>query len=112
MDHLETIMMDFEFIKVPVCKNYDHALSQIFGDWHKFVKGTCLHGGIILDCHHPYTEYLAEPANPAEEESILAFFEKENRRLQGLRKLKRIYKRCAIAFAVISVILAMLLIFG
>ncbi len=102
----------FEGFYFPAPKEYDLLLTGLYGDWHKFVKGTCLHGGIILDCHHPYTEYLAEPANPAEEESILAFFEKENRRLQGLRKLKRIYKRCAIAFAVISVILAMLLIFG
>ena len=102
----------FEGFYFPAPKEYDLLLTGMYGDWHKFVKGTCLHGGIILDCHHPYTKYLAEPANPAEEESILAFFEKENRRLQGLRKLKRIYKRCAIAFAVISVILAMLLIFG
>ena len=57
-DHLETIDMDFEFLKVPVCKNYDHALTEDFGDWHKFVIGKSLHGDVLFDTSKPYTEYL------------------------------------------------------
>ena len=57
-DYLETIDMDFEFLKVPVCKNYDHALTEIFGDWHKFVIGKSLHGNVLFDTSKPYTEYL------------------------------------------------------
>ncbi len=57
-DHLETIMMDFEFLKVPICKNYDHALTQDFGDWHKYVIGNSLHGGIIFDTEKSYKDYI------------------------------------------------------
>lgn len=58
VDHEETIMMDFEFLQVPVCKNFDHALTEVFGDWHKFVKGGSMHEGIIFDVDKPYTDYL------------------------------------------------------
>ena len=57
-DHEETIMMDFEFMQVPVCKNYNHALTEVFGDWHQFVRGGSLHSGIVFDPDTPYTEYL------------------------------------------------------
>ena len=58
IDHLETILMDFEFIKVPVCKNYDHALTQVFGDWHKYVIGGSIHNQIFFDTEKSYTYYL------------------------------------------------------
>ena len=57
-DHIETILMDFEFLKVPVCKNYDHALTQVFGDWHKYVIGSSLHGDIFIDTEKSYTYYI------------------------------------------------------
>lgn len=58
VDHEETIMLPFEFINIPVCKNYDHALTEIFGDWHKFIIGGSLHENILFDTEKPYTEYL------------------------------------------------------
>ena len=58
MDHLETIDVDFEFLKVPVCKNFDHALTEIFGDWHKFVIGKSIHGDVFFDTSKPYTSYI------------------------------------------------------
>lgn len=57
-DHEETIMMPFEFIEVPVCKNYDHALMEVFGDWHKFVIGGSIHGNCLFDTEKPYTDYI------------------------------------------------------
>ena len=57
-DHEETIIMDFEFLKVPICRNYDHALTQVFGDWHKFVIGTSLHCDILFDTEKSYKEYI------------------------------------------------------
>ena len=60
-DHLETILMDFEFLKVPVCKNYDHALTQVFGDWHEYVIGGSLHGETFFDTEKSYTYYLKNP---------------------------------------------------
>ena len=58
VDHLETIMMNFEFLRIPVCKNYDHALSQVFGDWHKFVVGGSIHNHIIFNTEKSYIHYL------------------------------------------------------
>lgn len=58
VDHEETIMMPFEFIEVPVCKNYNHALTEVFGDWHKFVIGSSIHDITIFDTEKPYTEYI------------------------------------------------------
>jgi lipopolysaccharide cholinephosphotransferase len=63
IDHLETIMMDFEFIKVPVCKNYDHALTQVFGDWHEYVIGGSIHNQIFFDPEKSYTHYLDTSSN-------------------------------------------------
>ena len=57
-DHEETIMMPYEFLEVPVCKNYDHALTEIFGDWHKFVIGSSIHGNVFFDTEKPYTKYI------------------------------------------------------
>ncbi len=58
-DMLETIDWDFEFMKIPVPKNYEHALTQVFGDWHEFVKGGSAHGEVFFDPDTPYTEYIS-----------------------------------------------------
>lgn len=57
-DFTESIDVPFEFITIPVPKNYDHALKNVFGDYMKFVKGGSLHGGMILDSDVPYKEFL------------------------------------------------------
>ena len=59
-DHEESVMMPFEFLQVPVCKNYDHALTELFGDWHRYVIGGSVHGDVLFDTDRPYTEYLQE----------------------------------------------------
>ncbi len=57
-DFLESVQMPFEFMEVPVPKNYDHALTHIYGDYMTFKKGVgVVHGGIIFDPEKPYTEY-------------------------------------------------------
>lgn len=61
LDHEETIMMPFEFITIPICKNYDHALTEIFGDWHKFIIGGSLHEHIFFDTEKSYIYYLENP---------------------------------------------------
>lgn len=55
-DYQETILMDFEFMKIPVPGNFDHWLKNAFGDWHKFVKGGSLHGNgaIYFDTSTPF----------------------------------------------------------
>ena len=35
-DYRESVLMDFEFLKIPVAKGYDHALKTLYGDYHKF----------------------------------------------------------------------------
>lgn len=59
-DFQEAIEVPFEFMTIPVPKNYDHALKSVYGDYMKFVKGGSLHGGMILDASVPYKEYLKE----------------------------------------------------
>lgn len=54
----ETITVPFEFVTVPIPKNYDHVLQNVYGDYLKYVKGGSIHGGMILDADYPYTAYL------------------------------------------------------
>lgn len=35
-DYCESVMMDFEFLKIPVAKGYNHALEIMYGDFSKF----------------------------------------------------------------------------
>ena len=48
----------FEYLTVKIPRNYDEYLTSHFGDWHKFVRGTSCHNGILFDPDRPYTEYL------------------------------------------------------
>lgn len=57
-DYENLIDMDFEFIKIPIGANYDHALTKRYGNYKLFEKGTSYHGGIIFDVDKSYTEYL------------------------------------------------------
>lgn len=57
-DYKEIINMPFEFMHVPACSNYDHALAMVYGDWHKFVRGGSQHEGFYFDPDHPYKEFF------------------------------------------------------
>ena len=56
IDYEDSVMMDFEFLKVPVPIHYDHWLTNAFGDWHEFVKGGSLHGEnvMLFNTNKPY----------------------------------------------------------
>jgi hypothetical protein len=58
MDNL--IEADFEFIKVPIVAHYDETLTRMYGDWHKFVKGTSWHTFIMVDPHKSYLNVFKE----------------------------------------------------
>lgn len=47
----------FEFLDLPIPCGYDEILTIQYKDWHKFVKGGNIHGGVIFDPYKPYTEY-------------------------------------------------------
>lgn len=57
-DFDNSVEMDFEFLKIPVQGNYEHALSQEYGDWKTVVKGSSCHGEVFFDTEKPYTEYI------------------------------------------------------
>lgn len=57
-DFQPLIYYDFEFLKIPVASNYEHALSKRFGNWQEFVKGGSLHGGVIFDTEKSYKDYF------------------------------------------------------
>ena len=55
-DYENSIMMDFEFLKIPVPIHYDHWLTCAFGNWHEFVKGGSLHGegALLFNTNKPF----------------------------------------------------------
>lgn len=58
-DYESTIMADFEFIKVPICRDYDKVLTDDYGDWRQFIVGTSMHKNIIFDVDRSYRDYLS-----------------------------------------------------
>lgn len=54
----ELIDVPFEHLTVKIPKQYDAYLTNQFGNWHEFVKGTSCHSGILFDPDRSYTEYL------------------------------------------------------
>lgn len=58
----------FEGFSFPGPKDYDTVLRGFYGDWHKYVIGGDLHGGLIVDTQTPYTAYLDK--NVANEDSL------------------------------------------
>lgn len=61
-DFDEFVMMDFEFIKVPVPKTYDRYLSYKYGNYMEFVRDLNYHGGLYLDADTPYPEWIRQHA--------------------------------------------------
>lgn len=57
-DYQTLIDVDFEFLKIPVGSNYDHALRKRYGDYLKFERGTSTHGNVIFDTNKSYIDYL------------------------------------------------------
>ena len=58
IDYESTILVDFEFVKVPICRDYDKVLTDDYGDWKKYVVGTSMHKNIFFDVDKSYKEYL------------------------------------------------------
>lgn len=51
------IMMDFEFLKIPVIKGYDHDLKHQYGDYMIMEKTPNCHGNLFIDTSVSYKEY-------------------------------------------------------
>ena len=49
--------LPFEWFKVPVMSGYISYLDIMYGDWHRFVIGTSMHGSMLFDPDISYTEY-------------------------------------------------------
>ncbi|MBO4858772.1 MAG: LicD family protein [Treponema sp.] len=52
--------MNFEFMSIPVGTGFDHSLTEMYGNYKTFVKGTSLHEEIILDTNKSYKETIKE----------------------------------------------------
>lgn len=57
-DYKKTVHLPFEFTTVPVCSNYEHSLTMLYGDWHKMVRGDSQHEGFYYDTEHPYSDFF------------------------------------------------------
>ncbi len=53
----ETILMDFEYIQVPVPAGYDKYLKNRYGDYMTPQNIPNTHGTVIFDIEQPYTNY-------------------------------------------------------
>ncbi len=53
----DSILMDFETMKLPVPIGYDKLLKQFYGDYMKPVKAPSLHGEVFFDPEKSYKEY-------------------------------------------------------
>lgn len=56
-DFEELVEMPFEFITIPVAKNYDHVLTQRYGNWEKMEKQQNCHGETFFDVNTSYKVY-------------------------------------------------------
>ena len=57
-DYEKLIEVDFEFMKIPIGSNYDHALKTRYGDYLTYEIGSSCHGDVIFDTEKSYTEYI------------------------------------------------------
>lgn len=58
-DAFESLVdMDFEFLKMPMIRTYEEYLTRLYGDWHKFVRGTSAHTFKIIDTNRSYKDVL------------------------------------------------------
>lgn len=44
----------FEFLEIPIPSGYDEILTIQYKNWHQFVRGGNIHGGVIFDPYSPY----------------------------------------------------------
>lgn len=51
------ISLPFEDLNLSCPSNYDAVLKSSYGDYHKYVVGTSLHGGLYFDVNKNYKEY-------------------------------------------------------
>lgn len=58
--------VQFEFLDIEIPGEYDAYLQNVYGDWHKMVQGTSLHGSVYFD---PYTPYGLKTRRYVDEES-------------------------------------------
>ncbi|HIY01640.1 MAG TPA: LicD family protein [Candidatus Blautia faecipullorum] len=52
-------MLPFENLTFPAPAGYESVLADLYGDWHKFVKGSSVHGGVYYDTSNSYKKYLS-----------------------------------------------------
>lgn len=56
-DFKEIDYYHFEFTTVPGCKDFDHALTTCYGNWHKQIKGASMHD-ILINPDEPYEKFF------------------------------------------------------
>lgn len=54
----ETLYLPFETIKMPVPVDYEKILTELYGDWHKFVYDHTFRIGSVHSPDIPYKEFL------------------------------------------------------
>ena len=68
IDLLETIDVPVEYLVLKVPSNYEKILTDIYGNWHKFVKGDSAHNIVDISCTRDYRYILKEKYGYTDEE--------------------------------------------
>ncbi len=58
LDPGQIISHPFEFMEIPIMKNYDRCLRMHYGDYLTPVQSPSYHGTVFFDTDRPYTEYI------------------------------------------------------
>lgn len=84
--HLYEHLAEYEFegFRFPAPADYETYLSNIYGDWHKYVIGGETHDALIIDAQRPYTEYLhwADTADATTSHPLIQLYEHRDMLLQ------------------------------
>ncbi len=64
----DLITCEFEGFHFPVPRQSDIILTGFYGNWHEYVVGDNMHGGMLVDIDRSYTYYFAENVEKTEGE--------------------------------------------
>lgn len=56
----EPIMLQFEMFQIPVPRDYEKVLTDIYGDWQIINKNDTNHKTVLFDANKSYKEYIDE----------------------------------------------------
>lgn len=57
------VYLPFEWLDLPVPEGYEELLTELYGNWRKFERGTSMHGSVFFDTENSYRKYISGEMN-------------------------------------------------